>query len=42
MSKGYIDIPRIEQRPVNIYELKTGEEMAFPWLFPHGRNGYNL
>lgn len=23
-SKGYIEIPRIEQKPVNIYELKTG------------------
>lgn len=41
ISKGYIDISRIEQKPVNIYGLKTGEEMTFPWLFPHGENGYN-
>lgn len=42
ITKGYIEIPRIEQKPVNIYDMKTGEEMAFPWLFPHGINGYNF
>ena len=42
MTKGYIEIPRIEQKPVNIYDMKMGEEMAFPWLFPRGINGYNF
>ena len=27
-------------KPVSIYEVQSGEELAFPWLFPTGRFGY--
>ena len=25
---------------LNAYEMTSGEEMCFPWLFPYGKGGY--
>ena len=36
-----INVPHIEEKPVYVFQLDHGEEMAFPWLFPHGVNGLN-
>ena len=36
-----LNILRSIHSPVNIYEFEHGEELAFPWLFPEGKNGYN-
>ena len=36
-----IRVPRSTSSPVSIYEHMNGEELAFPWLFPHGRFGFN-
>ena len=35
------DVPRPSCGPVNIYDKEGGEEMAFPWLFPRGINGFH-
>jgi len=32
-------IPVASQKPVNLKDIPFGEEKAFPWLFPYGRNG---
>jgi len=42
ISTGRIEVPRITEKPVNIYEMETGEEMAFPWSFPTGKFGFNF
>ena len=42
LKTGFIDVPHITDKPVSVYELDCGEEMAFPWLFPTGKNGYNF
>lgn len=36
--KACIEVPKFKEGPVNVYEVKLGEEMAFPWLFLHGIN----
>ena len=33
-------IPRNKATPVSVYEISSGEEQAFPWLFPKGKNGF--
>ena len=35
-----VEVPRSKEQPVSIYETESGEESAFPWLFPNGVNGY--
>ena len=39
-KKKPITIPRSHDTPVKIYEVKNGQELAFPWLFPTGQFGY--
>lgn len=41
-SGNRIDIAPNENSPVNILNIANGEEMAFPWLFPYGTNGFNV
>lgn len=31
---------KIHEKPVSVYEIEYGEELAFPWLFPNGKYGY--
>ena len=33
-------IPRNKATPVSVYEITSGEEQAFPWLFPEGKHGF--
>ncbi|XP_061170865.1 uncharacterized protein LOC133180335 [Saccostrea echinata] len=33
-NEGIINVPHISEKPVRVYEMESGEEMAFPWLFP--------
>lgn len=40
-NEGIINVPHISEKPVRVYEMESGEEMAFPWLFPYGKNGLN-
>jgi hypothetical protein len=35
-----ITLSRIQSMPVSPYDMQNGEEMAFPWLFPNGINGF--
>ncbi|CAC5406345.1 unnamed protein product [Mytilus coruscus] len=42
LKTGSIDVPHINAKPVNVYDLECGEEMAFSWLFPRGAYGYNF
>ena len=35
-----IFLQKIQSAPVSPYGIISGEEMAFPWLFPYGINGY--
>lgn len=37
-----IEVPSIKDKPVSVYSLERGEEMAFPWLFPEGQFGFNF
>ena len=36
----HIRLPRVNGNIVNAYEMTSGEEMCFPWLFPYGKGGY--
>lgn len=40
-NKNHVTLPKCSFSPVNAYDLKRGEEEAFPYFFPYGRNGYN-
>lgn len=40
MTEGTIKVPSSNSQPVNTLDLVSGEEMAFPWLFPFGINGF--
>ena len=40
MPHNFISVPRSDAPPVHVYDMENGEEMAFPWLFPQGRNGF--
>ena len=35
-----LTLKRIDSSPISPYEMENGEQMAFPWLFPKGINGY--
>lgn len=39
LREGVIKVSSSTHQPVNIFDLTSGEEMAFPWLFPFGVNG---
>lgn len=32
-------VPSVKSKPVNIKDIEHGEEKAFPWLYPYGKNG---
>ncbi|WAQ95118.1 hypothetical protein MAR_007589 [Mya arenaria] len=34
-------LPSNNNTPVSVYEIPSGEEKAFPWLFPQGEFGYS-
>ena len=36
----HVVLPKCKENPINIYEKENGEELAFPALFPLGKNGY--
>lgn len=38
--QGSINVPQSNASPVRVYEINSGEESAFPWLFPSGQFGY--
>lgn len=40
VSAKELNIPRNYNNPVRILEVDHGEELAFPWLFPFGINGF--
>ena len=40
VTNSILHIPRSNAEPVSIYDLKFGDESAFPWLFPTGTNGF--
>ena len=40
MNYQHIRLPRVNGNIVNAYEMTSGEEMCFPWLFPYGKGGY--
>lgn len=31
----------VDPKPVNFLSFKKAEELAFPWLFPYGKGGYD-
>lgn len=33
------NLPAVKSQPINIKNVDHGEEKAFPWLFPDGKNG---
>ena len=33
-------LQRVQGAPISIYTCRDAEQMAFPWLFPDGTNGY--
>ena len=33
-------LQRVQGAPISIYTCTNGEQMAFPWLYPDGTNGY--
>ena len=39
-TQNVINVPRINEDPVSVYEMQDGEAKAFPWLFPTGKYGY--
>ena len=40
MNLQHVRLPRVTGNIVNAYEIPSGEEMCFPWLFPYGKSGY--
>ena len=40
MNVKHIRLPQVNGNIVNAYEIPSGEEMCFPWLFPYGKAGY--
>ena len=41
IKDGKIVLPHFDTTPVYMDKVQHGEEMAFPYLFPNGRNGLN-
>ena len=39
-EKDILNLKKISSAPISPYSMPYGEEMAFPWLFPEGVNGY--
>ncbi len=39
-TSNILFIKKSQEQPVNIYETPGGEELAFPWLYPNGQNGF--
>ena len=33
-------LQRVQGAPISIYTCTNAEQMAFPWLYPDGTNGY--
>lgn len=40
-QKGILTLKKVASAPISPYDMQYGEEMAFPWLFPFGNNGFN-
>ena len=40
-QKEILTLKKVASAPISPYDMQYGEEMAFPWMFPFGNNGFN-